>query len=63
MVLKFLKQRWQKITLAVFSGLVLLILIAALVLNSYWSPILESKVKDIVTTSSDGLYKQYHIKT
>ncbi|MGN6395507.1 MAG: hypothetical protein ACTHMI_08075 [Mucilaginibacter sp.] len=57
MVLKFLKQRWQKITLAVFSGLVLLILIAALVLNSYWSPILESKVKDIVTTSSDGLYK------
>lgn len=57
MAFNFLKRRWQKITLAIFSGFVLLILIAALFVNSYWSPILENKVKDIVNTSSDGLYK------
>lgn len=57
MAFKYLKHKWQKISLAIFFGLVLFILIAALFVNSYWSPILENKVKDIVTTSSDGLYK------
>lgn len=57
MAFKYLKHKWQKISLAIFLGLALFILIAALFVNSYWSPILENKVKDIVTTSSDGLYK------
>src|SRR3569833_1322420 len=57
MAFKYLKHKWQKISLAIFLGLTLFILIAALFVNSYWSPILENKVKDIVTTSSDGLYK------
>src|ERR1700743_3013365 len=57
MAFKYLKHKWQKISLAVFSGLILFILVAALFVNSYWSPVLENKVKDIVTTSSDSLYK------
>jgi hypothetical protein len=30
--------------------------VLSLFVNSYWSPILEARVKDIVATSSDGLY-------
>ncbi|MGZ3872151.1 MAG: hypothetical protein ACXVJD_04500 [Mucilaginibacter sp.] len=56
MAYKFLKYRWQKISLTVlliFSGLILLL---AVFINSYWSPILEGKIKDIITKSSDSLY-------
>ncbi|HVW94601.1 MAG TPA: hypothetical protein VHA56_01365 [Mucilaginibacter sp.] len=57
MAFKFIKHKWQKITLAIASVFLLLILLLALFVNSYWSPILESKVKDIVSNSSDGLYQ------
>src|ERR1700712_4481228 len=57
MAFKYLQHKWQKITLAVVLGFTVLILVAAIFVNSYWSPILENKVKDIVTTSSDSLYK------
>ncbi|ASU36032.1 hypothetical protein [Mucilaginibacter xinganensis] len=57
MVLEYLKHRWQKISIAILLGVTALVLVLALVINSYWSPILEAKVKDIVATSSDGLYK------
>jgi len=57
MAFKYLQKKWQKVTLAIVLGFTVFILIAALFINSYWSPILESKVKDIVTASSDSLYK------
>jgi hypothetical protein len=56
MAFKYLKHKWQKISLAIVLIFTLLIIIASLLINSYWSPILEGKVKDIVTTSSDSLY-------
>lgn len=56
MALKYLKHKWQKISLAILLGFTLLILVLALFVNSYWSPILEARVKDIVATSSDSLY-------
>ncbi|MCR8558446.1 hypothetical protein KXD93_12390 [Mucilaginibacter sp. BJC16-A38] len=56
MALKYLQHKWQKISLVIFLVFTVLILILALFVNSYWSPILENKVKDIVTTSSDSLY-------
>ena len=57
MALKFLKYRWQKIILIIFLGLLSLVLVLALVVNRYWSPILENKLKDFVTKSSDSLYR------
>jgi hypothetical protein len=57
MALKYLQKKWQKVTLAIVLGFTVFILVAAIFVNSYWSPILESKVKDIVTASSDSLYK------
>ena len=57
MAFKYLQKKWQKVTLAIVLGFTIIILVAAIFVNSYWSPILESKVKDIVTASSDSLYK------
>lgn len=57
MVVKIFKHKWERVTAIVSSILFLLILIIAIFINNYWSPILASKVKDVVTTSSDGLYK------
>ncbi len=57
MFFKFLKDRWQKITALVLLILIALVLIVALVINLYWSPILSSKVKEVVLKSSDSLYK------
>jgi len=56
MAFNYIKHKWQKISLAILLGVTLLILLLALIVNSYWSPILEGRVKDIVTTSSDSLY-------
>jgi hypothetical protein len=53
---KFFKQKWQKrllVSLGIFVGA---ILILALLVNLYWSPILASRVKSTVQTSTDGLY-------
>ncbi|WP_431199745.1 hypothetical protein ACQ86K_02545 [Mucilaginibacter sp. P19] len=36
---------------------VIVILLLAVVVNRYWSPILADKVKDVVLSSSDSLYK------
>ncbi|MEP6611690.1 MAG: hypothetical protein ABJA76_07385 [Mucilaginibacter sp.] len=57
MAFKYLQKKWQKVTLAIVLGLTVFVLVVALFVNSYWSPILESKVKDIVAASSDSLYK------
>jgi hypothetical protein len=56
MTFRIFRRRWQKVTaicIAVFIGLILLI---ALPVNSYWSPILAKEVKKIVLKSSDSLY-------
>jgi len=49
-------KRWQKITLIVLGSLIALVLILAVFVNQYWSPILAKKVKSIVLKSSDSLY-------
>jgi len=57
MALNLLRRRWHKITAIIITVLVAIVLILSLFVNSYWSPILSSKVKDVVLKSSDGLYK------
>ncbi len=56
MVLKFLKHKWQRVTAWVLLILTALVLILAFFVNLYWSPILASKVKEVVLKSSDSLY-------
>ncbi len=53
---KFFKQKWQKRLLVTLGVLIGVILILALLVNRYWSPILASRVKSTVQTSTDGLY-------
>ncbi|AYL97464.1 hypothetical protein [Mucilaginibacter celer] len=56
MKLNFLKHRWQKNVFKFVLIPVTVILILAVVVNRYWSPILAAKVKDVVLNSSDSLY-------
>jgi len=56
MALGIFKRKWQKITAIIVAILVSLILILSIFVNSYWSPILSSKVKEVVLRSSDDLY-------
>lgn len=49
-------KKWHKISLIVTGSIIVAILILAFVVNHYWSPILASRVKKIVLTSSDSLY-------
>jgi hypothetical protein len=51
-----LKRNWHKVTLTIFLIFTATILVLALVVNSYLSPILAQKVKDVVLKSSDSLY-------
>ncbi len=57
MAFKFLKKRWQRVLAIVLLIITGIVLILGFLINRYWSPILASKVKDVVTKSSDGLYK------
>src|ERR1700744_5462404 len=57
MAVDFLKHKWQKRLLVFFLIFLGLILILSLLINLYWSPILAKKVRNVVLTSSDGLYK------
>ncbi len=57
MTLDKVRQRSEKIYVIWLLGLVSLVLVIASVINSIWSPILGSKVQDIVTKSTDSLYK------
>lgn len=51
-----LKKRWQRISLFVFGGAVILSLIFLLVINNILGPIAERKLKNMVYTASDGIY-------
>ncbi|HZY35914.1 MAG TPA: hypothetical protein VFE53_04655 [Mucilaginibacter sp.] len=57
MAFKVFRKKWQKITAIVLAVFIALILLLALPVNSYWSPILAREVKKIVLKSSDSLYK------
>lgn len=57
MALNFIKHTWQKVVLISLLSLAALVLLAAFIINWYWSPILEGKVKTAVTEGTDGLYK------
>jgi hypothetical protein len=57
MAINFLKQRHHKIIAGVTGGVLVIILVLSILINQYWSPILAKKVKDVVLTSSNGLYK------
>ena len=52
-----IKKRWQRISLFVFAGAVLLSLIFLLVINSILEPIATRKLKSAVYTASDGIYR------
>jgi hypothetical protein len=56
MARRFLKEKWQRVTAIVLASLITVVLIAAIFVNAYWSPILSDKLKDAVAKSSDGLY-------
>jgi hypothetical protein len=56
MALNFLKHKWQKVTLICFTVFVVLLFGLAIIVNRYWSPILSSKVKAAVLSSTDSLY-------
>ncbi|MEO7215824.1 hypothetical protein [Mucilaginibacter sp.] len=57
MAFKLLQHRWQKISLIVVLGLLVLTLIVALFANSYFAPKLADKIKSQVLKSSDSLYR------
>jgi hypothetical protein len=57
MAVNFLKHKWQKRLLAFSLMFLAVILILSFLVNLYWSPILAKKVRNVVLTSSDGLYK------
>lgn len=56
MALNFLKHKWQKVTLICLIAFVVLLFGLAITINRYWSPILSSKVKAAVLSSTDSLY-------
>lgn len=56
MVIKFLKQRWQKVLFKILCIAVLLICLTGVAVNFYFSPKLDEKLKTTVLTSTDSLY-------
>jgi len=53
---KIVIHKKHKIWLGILVGFVSVILVLALLVNSYWSPIFAKKVKSVVLTASDSLY-------
>ncbi|WP_454803584.1 hypothetical protein [Mucilaginibacter phyllosphaerae] len=56
MAIKFLKHRWQKITLIALGALAAIVLIATLCINSILAPKLSGKLKEAVLDGTDSLY-------
>jgi len=56
MAITFFKHKKHKIGLIVLLVLVGIIVVLSFIVNQYWSPILAKKVKNVVATSSEGLY-------
>lgn len=54
---RFYKNIWFKITAITFSIILLLLIIAGISVNSYWSPIIGDKIKKTIYTATDSLYR------
>jgi len=57
MARKIVIKKHHKIGAGIIIGLTAIILILALLVNHYWSPILAKKVRSVVLESSDSLYR------
>ena len=57
MAFTIFRKRWHSVTAICVAVFIALILLVALPVNSYWSPILAREVKKIVLKSSDSLYR------
>ena len=57
MALNFIKHKWQKVVLATVVIITAVVLLLALLINVYFSPILADKVKSAVLKGTDSLYK------
>lgn len=57
MTLKFLKRPWHRVLFFSLLVITILVLIAAMLVNNYWSPILADKLKSTVSNSTDNLYQ------
>jgi hypothetical protein len=57
MAFKIFKYRWHKISVFVLLIILVLITVLAFLINRYWQPVLEKKIREVVLKSSDGLYK------
>lgn len=57
MTLKFLKCTWHRVLFFSLLVITILVLIAAMLVNNYWSPILADKLKSTVANSTDNLYR------
>lgn len=56
MAVKIFKHKWHRTTVIVVSAIAVLVVAFAYLANRYWSPVLASKVKELVQKSSNGLY-------
>jgi hypothetical protein len=56
MAFKFSRHKWHHVTGAVSLVILTIVLVLAFLVNAYWSPILSSKIKDVVLKSTDSLY-------
>lgn len=56
MAINLFKHKKHKIGLTILLVLIGIVLILTFIVNQYWSPILAKKVKNVVYTSSEGLY-------
>lgn len=57
MNLQFLKHRWQRIVARITIMIAIIVLLAGLFINFYFSRLLGNAVKNIVLNSSDSLYR------
>jgi len=57
MAVTLFKKRWHKITAITLLVFTVLVLVAAVIANRYWSPILAKRVKSELLKSTDSLYK------
>lgn len=56
MAINLFKNKKHKIGLTILMVLIGIVFILAFIVNQYWSPILAKRVKNVVYTSSEGLY-------
>lgn len=54
--MKILTHRWHRVLTISLLTLLSIVLVLAFIVNAYWSPILAKKVRNVVYTSSNGLY-------